>query len=197
MGTSRGIDRLATFNDAIVAIAITLLILPLVDAASEIGSQPVGDFLRENQQALFAFFLSWIVIAVFWRVQHSLLERLVGYTPGLRNAILMWCLAVVFLPFPTELLSAVDKEQSGTDLIYIGTLLFASVALLIEEVIITRAPALVEAGQQVPRPLAGGVSTMLLAVAFLVALIFPGVGLWALLLLVLDAPISRLVPQLR
>ena len=54
--TERGLDRLVNFSDATVAIAITLLILPLVDAASRIGSQSFADFKRDPAAHFKAFF---------------------------------------------------------------------------------------------------------------------------------------------
>ena len=45
MPSSRGLDRLVTFADAVVAIAITLLVLPLVDIAGNVGDVPVGSLL--------------------------------------------------------------------------------------------------------------------------------------------------------
>ncbi len=42
MQTERGFDRMVNFCDAVVAIAITLLVLPLVDIPSElIEGQPI------------------------------------------------------------------------------------------------------------------------------------------------------------
>jgi uncharacterized membrane protein len=48
--TERGLDRLVNFSDATVAIAITILLLPLVDVAVEIEKESLGEVLgaRKN-----------------------------------------------------------------------------------------------------------------------------------------------------
>jgi uncharacterized membrane protein len=44
MQTERGLDRLTYFTDAIAAIAITLLILPIVDHVADSEAPDVGAF---------------------------------------------------------------------------------------------------------------------------------------------------------
>jgi uncharacterized membrane protein len=69
-GRRRDFDRLLTFVDAIVAIAITLLVLPLAELTTDIGGQPVAHLLRTHQGQLWSFLLSFAVIARLWFVQH-------------------------------------------------------------------------------------------------------------------------------
>jgi uncharacterized membrane protein len=45
MRTERGLDRLVTFLDAVVAIAITLLVLPLVELLGEGHDEDLGRLL--------------------------------------------------------------------------------------------------------------------------------------------------------
>ena len=102
MGTERGLHRLMNFSDAVVAIAITLLILPLVDSASGIGKGGVASFLHHHDTQLLAFGLSFAVIWSFWWGQHQMLEHIVGYDRPLVVGMFVWILSIVFLPFPTD-----------------------------------------------------------------------------------------------
>jgi uncharacterized membrane protein len=193
VGNARGTDRLANFNDAVAAIAITLLILPLVDAASAIGDQPVQEFLSGQTDQFFAFGLSFAVIAMYWRVQHALLEGLIGHSNPLVFSMLLWMLAIVFLPFPTELLSVTKHSDPWVYGLYVGTMLVASVAIVLERFAISRAPELYEVdGFELPNPRRGVISILLLATALIIVVVFPSTGLWSLLLLFLDGPIQRL-----
>ena len=55
------------FTDAVVAIAMTLLILPLLESVSTAADEGLGtaDYLRENGTQLFAFVLSFVIISRF------------------------------------------------------------------------------------------------------------------------------------
>jgi len=79
MHSEAGFRRLVNFSDAVVAIAITLLILPLVDSAANIGGAELGHFLADNGSKLLGFALSFVVIGRFWWAQHTMFERLQSY----------------------------------------------------------------------------------------------------------------------
>jgi uncharacterized membrane protein len=76
--TERGLERLIFFSDAVVAIAITLIVLPLVDSAREVAHMSTSKFLSENAYALTAAGISFVVISSFWREHHRLFERATG-----------------------------------------------------------------------------------------------------------------------
>ena len=101
-----GFRRLVNFSDAVVAIAITLLILPLVDSAGNIGAIGLGHFLAENRPKLLGLVLSFVVIGRFWWTQHVKFERLQSYDTMLVGGMFLWLFSIVFLPFPTELIGS-------------------------------------------------------------------------------------------
>jgi uncharacterized membrane protein len=190
-----GLRRLINFSDAVVAIAITLLILPLVDAASSIGSIGVSTFLSHNETKLLAFFLSFFVIGRLWWGQHQVYERVNSYNSVLVGGMSLWLLSIVFLPFPTELLSSANHGSEGAShAIYVGTLLVAAVAGLIQRVAIVHWPQLQvaeERGSVLLDP--SIIFVVLMATVFVIALLVPSNGLWALLLLLLSSPLERVV----
>ena len=71
------VERLVFFSDAAVAIALTLLILPLMDGvyAAARANQSAWTYLSENANALFSFTLSFVIIARFWRSHHRLFAK--------------------------------------------------------------------------------------------------------------------------
>ena len=111
MRSDRGLDRLVNFSDAVVAIAATLLVLPLVDTASTIGSQHVGTLLAHNWRQIFSFVLSFAVICRFWVVHHGMYEYVQTYSSRLVWMNCFWLLTIVFLPFPTQLVGSAAHDD--------------------------------------------------------------------------------------
>ncbi|MDI9914964.1 TMEM175 family protein [Rhodococcus sp. IEGM 1379] len=70
---TRYFDRYVTFIDAIAAIAITLLVLPLVELTND-HDGTTAELLRDHTAQFYAFGLSFVVIFRFWWSQHRLLR---------------------------------------------------------------------------------------------------------------------------
>ena len=194
MHSEAGFRRLINFSDAVVAIAITLLILPLVDAANTIGSTGLGHFLDNNSPKLLGFVLSFVVIGRFWWTQHATFERLQSYDSTLVGGMFLWLFGIVFLPFPTELLGSAHVGGRAVHGLYIGTLLFIAFAGLIQQVAAVRNPELQREEQRGSMSMDDYVVyVVLMSVALFVALAVPSIGLWALVALLLQGPLSHLI----
>jgi uncharacterized membrane protein len=178
----RSVERLVLFTDAVVAIAITLLVLPLVDAVSEAvaAGAPSTDVIVENWAQIFSFLLSFYVIAQLWSAHHGLLEGVTAARRGVFTLNMLWVLTIVVLPFVTEMIGGYGTDRF-TVLLYIGMVLSSSACLTALSVVIRG------------RLVAGaGSATGLLGVALLLALLVPPVGYAGLLLLVLSPLVERL-----
>jgi uncharacterized membrane protein len=193
MRSETGFRRLVSFSDAVVAIAITLLILPLVDEAGAIGSTTsVQHFLRLHLTGLVAFLLSFAVIASFWWGQHRKFERVKGYNGVLVGAMFVWLLSIVFLPFPTELIQSANHGLPAAHAIYIGTMVVTALASLTQDWAVVRWPELQHPSAETPTLDAAIILAVLMTAALVITVVAPGTGLWPLLLLVLDRPLGRL-----
>jgi len=198
MPSDRGFRRLVAFSDAVVAIAITLLVLPLADAASSDGAVSLDRFYRENDTKMLAFALSFAVIGSFWWGQHQVFERVRTYNFALVVAMFVWLFGIVLLPFPTELLSAGQGHEVGRHAIYIGTMLLCAVAALAQQAAIVHWTDLqVEESRGEVSIAPSLILVVLMAVALVVSSTVPAIGLWALLVLVLTRPLEHLAAARR
>lgn len=91
------------FSDAVVAIAVTLIILPLVDAARELGDRSVPDFLRENGLSLLAAAVSFFAISLFWLAHHRTFATVERCPPSLLRVNLCWLAGIAVMPVATIL----------------------------------------------------------------------------------------------
>ncbi len=198
MQREAGFRRLVSFSDAVVAIAITLLILPLVDSASSIGNAALSTFFSDNQTKLLAFALSFAVIGSFWWGQHQVFERVRAYNSVLVWGMFLWLLSIVFLPFPTELIGTVSKGTVAVHAIYIGTMLVAAIGALVQQWAIVRWPELQEkADDDVVTIDSALILVALMGIALVATIVLPSVGLWPLLVLLLSRPLERLAAARR
>ena len=182
-------DRLVLFTDAVVAIAVTLLVLPLVDLVPEAkaeGLSPV-ELITEHRPQIFTFLLSFVVISTFWLGHHRVFEHVRAYTTGMMRLNLLWLLTIVVLPFPTEIIGNYDSGRFTAGL-YTGTILALSICQSALTWMIHGHPELEKPDNPVSdRELTSSlVLTGLTLVAFLLAALVPGVNFYALFLLLLS-----------
>ena len=187
---SRDLERLLTFVDAVVAIAITLLVLPLVDLVSGLQvDDSVVDLLARHEVELGAFFLSFAVISSLWFSQHRMMSSVVAEDRVVSRLLMLWTLTIVFLPFPTALV-AQEGHEIATKILYIGTMVLSSACLALIATWVRRHPSLHSPGTQ-PDPALAWASTVALLVALVLAVAVPAVGFWALSVVLLAAPARR------
>jgi uncharacterized membrane protein len=192
----RDFDRFLTFIDAIVAIAITLLVLPLVELTAdldEFGS--VGDLLDEHQTQIWAFLLSFAVIARLWFVQHQSVRHVLRYHGRVARLLMLWVLTIVFLPFPTALVAA-EGSSPVTKVLYIGTMVVSTAVLTLVEAFLRRHPELTD-GDDDADPVDGVTNLVLLLVALGISLAVPATSYFPLLLLAVSGPLADRWRRLR
>jgi uncharacterized membrane protein len=118
------------FSDAVFAIVITLLVLPIT---AEVELDEAGR-LAEQVWALWprilSFAISFMVIGQFWIAHH----RIFGYVRRIDRRLLVLnlvgLLTITFLPLPTAVLGAVgSSDDSFAPVFYAASMAAASLAL--------------------------------------------------------------------
>ncbi|MCW3839540.1 TMEM175 family protein [Micromonospora yasonensis] len=179
----RTLQRTTAFTDAGVAIALTLLVLPLVDFADQsTARKSVAQLFAEHVGDVLSFAVSFLVIALFWRTHRHLYEQLVDYDESLLILNTMWLMAVVFLPFPTARLFVETRLRTDSAVLYLCNMLVISLLALAQVWWVVRHPDLrAPSSPLTSRALAPPVAlSVTFAVAALAAIASPAAGLWVL-----------------
>lgn len=191
-------DRLVTFVDAIVAIAITLLVITLVEPVAEAarqGSTP-AEFLADNSDGLIAAAISFVVIARLWMAHHASFEHVERYTSPLATITILWAGTIAFLPLPTAMAAEFEPDRTVLAL-YIGTMTLSSALLSATDLYVRSHPEI----QPPDDPLgerdvrAGMVTVSLFVVALVGAMIVPDWSYRWLLVLLLTGPVVGLLTR--
>ncbi|NQD86753.1 DUF1211 domain-containing protein [Paenarthrobacter sp. CM16] len=188
-------ERLQAFTDAVVAIALTLLILPLMESVGELSDHhgTTAEWLAEEQYALLGFVLSFALIAVFWAHHHKLFRSVKHVDPGLLWLTVAWMFTIVVMPVATSLSTQLQSDWAQP-LVYIGTLFATSLLLLLARVYLRSHPYLhtMDETDALAGIRASGIVSGLFLVSLLLSLAIPGAGNWPLMLMLLSEPLQRL-----
>jgi uncharacterized membrane protein len=193
-------DRMVAFTDAAVAIALTLLVLPLVDIVPEAArsGEPASAVITNNLAPIGSFLLSFVVIANFWSGHH----RLFGYDHRLTRSLvqlnLLWVLTIAVLPFPTEMIATFPVHVFVVPF-YLAVLLVCSASLSAMTIIMRRIAVQDGNDDGLPEGFVVGslASTTTIVIALVVVLVFPSIGPWAFFILVADPVVAPLIRRLR
>lgn len=188
----RALERLMTFGDAVVAIAITLIVLPLVEAAME--AHTASAFFARRGDTLVAAALSFVVVAVTWHAHHRAFIAATGYNRPIFWSEVVWLAAEVFLPVAT-VLDILGAGVSRTALgIYVGDLLVIVTTIRFQIVVLERsglAPV-----SHTPMWVRWHL-VVTWCVVLALSLLFPRVGASWIFLVLIDAVVTRVIGRPR
>jgi uncharacterized membrane protein len=129
--SSLGFERVVFFSDAVFAIVITLLVLPLT-AEIQLPETRAG-FAHEVASLwprVLTFTISFLVIGQFWIAHHRTWGHIRRYDHGLLWFNLVALLTVAFMPFPAALLGARSTADDAFPVVfYAASLTLTSAAI--------------------------------------------------------------------
>jgi uncharacterized membrane protein len=200
VASERGPERLFTFLDAVAAIAITLLVLPLVDVlAADGGRTDLARLYAAHAVEFYAFLLSFAVIARLWWAHHRLGGRVRAVHGPFVLLNLVWVLTIVVLPFATQVVAAYPPVPLAVGT-YIGTITVSSACVAVLDWMVVRRAGLRRDGmlEDARDGLLGGVvTTALFALALVLGTAVRAVNYYGLLVLLLSGPVERLARRAR
>ena len=124
-------SRIQTLTDGIFAIAMTLLVLNLEvpDFPSSVTDAEFSTFLIGMIPKFYVYGLSFILLAVFWRINHAQFHVIKKADMGLIRINILWLLFVALVPFSTILIGEYGELPSAalffnSNMFIIGVLSF-------------------------------------------------------------------------
>lgn len=98
------LERVSLFSDAVIAIAITLLIIELHLPKAESGT--VQEFWHNMIHILpqfIGFLVSFLLIALYWTIHHKIFEFVKAFDNKLLWLNIFFLLSIVIMPFSTKI----------------------------------------------------------------------------------------------
>ncbi len=124
-----GYERIVFFSDAVFAIVITLLVLPLTEFELPEGGGNLAEQVWERRSAILTFAVTFLVVGQFWSAHHGIFGLIRRFDGGLVWLNLLSLLTVAFMPFPAALLGRRTDADAFPVVFYAASLTLASALL--------------------------------------------------------------------
>jgi uncharacterized membrane protein len=108
-------SRIETLVDGIFAISMTLLVLNLSipQLTNSTSNITVENYLIGLIPKFFTYALSFVILGIFWRVNHQQFYRIKHANTALLWITVIWLLFVALVPFSTSLTGKYSDYQSA------------------------------------------------------------------------------------
>ncbi len=112
------LERMILFSDAVFAIAITLLVIEIkipdkMELEGGISDHSLLIALKHLIPKFVGFFISFMLIGIYWTVHHRMFGYVTNYTPKLLRLNLVFLFFIALMPFSTGFYS----EYAGSELV--------------------------------------------------------------------------------
>jgi len=109
------LGRINSFSDGVFAVAITLLVLSIhvPHIAPIVADQKLPHELIKLIPIFEAYVVSFLVIGLFWIGHHRVFSHFKRHDSGLLWLNLIFLMMIVFIPFPTSLISEYPTSRAA------------------------------------------------------------------------------------
>jgi len=126
-------NRLESFSDGVIAVAITLLALNLPLPGDAAATPALAHYLGRHWPSFVAYVISFLTIGIVWINHHAMLRRIVAVETSVLLLNLMLLMTICALPFTTALMADYLRASHGENLaaaIWCGTFLLMTAVFL-------------------------------------------------------------------
>jgi uncharacterized membrane protein len=125
-------SRIETLVDGIFAISMTLLVLNLdvPQLVSPTTNLIIIDYLISLIPKFYVYALSFILLAVFWRINHQAFHRIKRSNSIFTWINVMWLMFVALVPFSTSLMGEYGEFQAATLFFHFNMLCIGTLSLI-------------------------------------------------------------------
>jgi TMEM175 potassium channel family protein len=140
-----GTNRLESFSDGVIAVAITLLVLAIVPPpVSKTADHSLIYELGKDWPHYAAYVISFLAIGIIWINHHAMIRRLARADHSILILNLILLMTIGILPFATDLMATYLPADHGQKLaagVYAGSFLLMSIAfaMLNRHILLARA----------------------------------------------------------
>ncbi len=120
------VERIAFFSDAVIAIALTLLIIEIKAPKIETGSAFSDQIaqLTHLVPEFISFIISFIIILLQWKKHHHLFGSIINYDEKLITLNSIFLFAIAIVPFSTSYFAHNTSSEFYLPIIVYGSNLF-------------------------------------------------------------------------
>jgi uncharacterized membrane protein len=102
---ARSADRVITFSDAVIAIAITLLALDLPVPGANLSNGQFWHALRGDWTSYLAFLISFLVFYNHWTAHRRIFRYVSRMNARVSQLNMLWLLLMIVVPYTTKIVT--------------------------------------------------------------------------------------------
>jgi len=149
--SGRPYERMLNFSDGVVAVAVTVMVLPVVDLEGPSPSRSVLDIIQAHSPLISGYFTAFLIVALIWIAHHRVMERLDAYDNTIMLLNTAWLATIAFFPWCTELTGEAKGFKFGVGELFFATLAVNTLMLLLITWHARRFPDLLRPGASILR----------------------------------------------
>lgn len=111
--SGRAFERFINFTDAVVAIAITLMALPLIDIAGPTENETVWQVIATNSGAIIVFLLAFAIVANSWHQHNRIVNDMQAYDAPIFWLNIAWIAIIAVIPWAANLYGTASNRFEG------------------------------------------------------------------------------------